>query len=163
MCGGGPNHPVQVGQQTAQQLATNLMCSHLRYQAAARAATGVVSKGALTAWGKQAMLEVSLGWSVPVPVPAAAAWASFGGGGVEGEGVFWGCSIDNYSSCSGKEGRGSSGMWHTHYKSCNGMPCRLLAWRRPTEIGRQGPLAGEMRWCDADCHCTLLLSLPTLM
>ena len=52
---------LQVGQQATQQLAANLLCNHVRYQAALRAATGgmgLAAKGAMAGWGKQAVLEV---------------------------------------------------------------------------------------------------------
>ncbi|KAG2487608.1 hypothetical protein HYH03_013747 [Edaphochlamys debaryana] len=56
----------KVGQQAAQQLASNLVCSHVRYQAALRAATaassgglGLAAKGAMAGWGKQALLEAA--------------------------------------------------------------------------------------------------------
>lgn len=55
--------PLQVGQQAAQQLASSLLCSQWRYQAALRAAAaagglGGAAKGAAAAWGKTAVLEV---------------------------------------------------------------------------------------------------------
>ncbi|EFJ44503.1 hypothetical protein VOLCADRAFT_95192 [Volvox carteri f. nagariensis] len=53
----------KVGQQATQQLAANLLCSHVKYQAALRAATagvgGLAAKGAMAGWGKQAMLEAA--------------------------------------------------------------------------------------------------------
>ncbi|GLC36370.1 hypothetical protein PLESTB_000769200 [Pleodorina starrii] len=59
----------KVGQQATQQLAAKLLCSHLSYQAALRAATtglgagagglGMAAKGAVAGWGKQAMLEAA--------------------------------------------------------------------------------------------------------
>lgn len=47
-----------VGQRAAQQLASQLVCSHLRYQAAARMATGL-ARGAVAGWSKTAVLEAA--------------------------------------------------------------------------------------------------------
>ncbi|GIL88906.1 hypothetical protein Vretimale_16868 [Volvox reticuliferus] len=56
----------KVGQQATQQLAANLLCSHVKYQAALRSVTsgvgagmGLAAKGAMAGWCKQAMLEAA--------------------------------------------------------------------------------------------------------
>ncbi|KXZ49641.1 hypothetical protein GPECTOR_20g498 [Gonium pectorale] len=57
----------QVGQQATQRLGSALLCSHLKYAAALRAATaaagagglGAAAKGAMAGWGKQAVLEAA--------------------------------------------------------------------------------------------------------